>query len=115
MYDFLDKGGIINVKESKCESQSTKDPEIGENKMKAFRNYDNISAKQKLLDVESKIRQTQEGMKDYTRMLVESMEDLKQLKSSIFVEKETIPKEFAIDKRYTQNYKLGRFQSRESK
>ena len=115
MYDFLDKGGIINVKESKCESQSTKDPEIGENELKAFRHYDKASAKQKLLDVESKIRQTQEGMKDYTRMLVESMEDLKQLKSLSFVEKETMQKELVIDKRYIHNYKLGRSQSRESK
>ena len=112
---FVDKDGIINVKESKCETQSAKDPGMGENDFKALRHYDNVSAKQKLLDVESKICQIQEGMKDYTRMLLESMEDLKQLKSRSIGEKETMQEELANDKRSTSNFKIGRSQSRESK
>ena len=69
----------------------------------------------KLLDIESKIRKTQEGMKDYTCMLLESMDDLKQLKSWSFGEKETMQKGFVIEKRCTNNFKISRSQSRESK
>ena len=114
MFDFVEKDGIINVKESKCEKQSAKDPGMEGNDTKALENYDNVSARQKLLDVESKIRQIQEGMRDYTRMLLESMDDLKQLKSRITGEKETMQEEFVIDKRYNSNFKIGRSQSRES-
>ena len=83
--------------------------------MKAFRLYDNFSVKQKLLDVESKLRQTQEGMKDYTRMLLESMEDLKKLEHVSFNEKENMQKEFDINKSNINNFKISRSQSRESK
>ena len=83
--------------------------------MKAFRLHDNFSVKQKLLDVESKLRQTQEGMKDYTRMLLESMEDLKKLENVSFNEKENMQKEFEIKKSNINNFKISRSQSRESK
>ena len=65
MFDFVEKDGIIHVEESKCEKQFAKDLGMEGNDTKALENYDNVSARQKLLDVESKIRQIQEGMKDF--------------------------------------------------